>query len=268
LPVVAELARRLCESAAERAPDSEEIGTAGQVPAENEGGSWKPTAVGRPRRTVIDIRILDLLESAGYLRRIEFVEKIAHENNCSLSLVNKKLAQLESEGKLLVVEYEDFGRFGIADTHRLASYIVLKGSTAEELAAIHAAWVAAHPERKVQVGRPRTSTERAKERAEARAAYLQNIDMAILDLVQSHNGCIRQSDLIRTIVCDDKCYRATVIDRLGQLADKLVSLTHAELRERGVEVPKELASHAGRTLYVVLKGIIPSEEQADGGIDT
>jgi len=76
----------------------------------------------------IDEKILTALEKAGYIRRKDLIEALStqhsEEKGFSITSLNRRISELINEGRIRVVEPEEFPGFGIYDEDKRAKYLV------------------------------------------------------------------------------------------------------------------------------------------------
>lgn len=64
-----------------------------------------------------------------YMRRKELIDKITKKRGgVDASTVNRALRDLKKEGKILVIKYADFRKYGIIDSDRKAAYVYYAGA--------------------------------------------------------------------------------------------------------------------------------------------
>ncbi|WP_269849505.1 hypothetical protein [Methanosarcina horonobensis] len=77
-----------------------------------------------------ETEVKQYLTQKGYARRKQLIEDLMkkHKNELGYSLksINRKLDNLKKQGMIIRLEYSDFGKLGIEDTDKNASYLTLK----------------------------------------------------------------------------------------------------------------------------------------------
>ncbi|MHC1754520.1 MAG: hypothetical protein AB9861_03660 [Methanosarcina sp.] len=77
-----------------------------------------------------DTEVKNYLTQKGYARRRQLIKDLMeiHKNELGYSLksINRKLDKLKNQGIIIRLEYSDFGKLGIEDTDKNASYLTLK----------------------------------------------------------------------------------------------------------------------------------------------
>ncbi len=77
-----------------------------------------------------DTEIKNYLTQKGYARRRQLIEDLmkAHKNERGYSLksINRKIDNLINQGIIISLKYSDFGKLGIEDADKRASYLTLK----------------------------------------------------------------------------------------------------------------------------------------------